>query len=238
MKWPKILLFTPIYKDKDYCLTEFIDNCKGFTYPNYEHIVIYNSNDGLRYFRKLKRNLEPLGIKVYHVERGNTSREALARAQNKAREICLEGNYDYMMSLESDIFPGFNIMEALVWDNKDIVTGLYLIGDKEKGTRWPCITIPWKNPNTGTMGTQLVPREEWDNYVNKGLKKVSAGGMGCCLIDREVLAQVGFTYIPGHRAPSDVFFFLDAQKLGYDVWIDTNLFCNHNNSDWGQVLDR
>lgn len=238
MRWPKILVFTPIYHAKDYCLSEFLDNCAGFTYPNYEHIIIDNSNDGLRYYRKLKRKCEPYGIKVYHVNRGNTSREGLARAQNKAREIMLEGDYDYLMSLESDIFPGFNIMEALVWDNKEVVTGLYLIGDKKDGTRWPCITVNWQNPNTGTMGSQLLPRDEWDDYVNKGLKKVTAGGMGCCLMDREVIEKVAFTYIPGHRAHSDVFFFMDAQRLGYNVWVDTNLFCNHKNSDWSKVSDR
>lgn len=238
MKWPKILVFTPTYRGKDYCLDEFLENCKGFTYPNYDHIFIDNSIDELRYFTKLKRKLQGTAITPYHVKRGNSSREALARAQNKAREIFLAGDYDYMLSLESDIFPGFNIMEALVWDNLDIVTGLYLIGDAKEGTRWPCITIPWKNPATNTMGTQLLPREEWQNYFKQGLKEVAAGGMGCCLMSREVLEKLPFTYIPGHSAHSDVFFFQKAARLGYTVWCDTNLTCKHLNSSWDLVKDR
>jgi glycosyltransferase involved in cell wall biosynthesis len=238
MRWPKILVFTATYEGKDYCLDEFIKNIQNFTYPNYEHIVIDNSNDNGRYFSKLKKKLNPLGIKVYRTQRGNTSREALARAQNRAREIFLNGDYDYFLSLESDIFPASNIMEALVWDNKDIVTGLYLIGDNDKGTRLPCITLPWKNPETGTMGSRLITHEQVPEYFQKGLKIVAAGGMGCCLIDREVLERIGFTYIPGHRAHSDVFFFNKAARLGYKVWVDTNLFCGHKNSDWSKVKDR
>lgn len=238
MKWPKILIFTPIYEGKDYCLDEFLENCDGFTYENYEHIIIDNSNDGGRYFSKLKKKVAPYGIRVYRVKRGDTSREALARAQNRAREIFLNGDYDYLMSLESDIFPASNIMEALIWDNKEIVTGIYLIGQKGKETRVPCITIPWKNPKTGTWGSRLIIPDEVPEYYSKGLKEVAAGGMGCCLMEREVLEKTGFTYIPGHSGHSDVFFFNKAARLGYKVWVDTNLLCGHKNSDWSLVTDR
>ena len=237
MGWPKILVFTPTYAGKDYCLDKFIQNCKKFTYPNFEHIFLDNTNDQGVYYNKLCRKLKPLGIRVYRILRGNTAREALARAQNKAREIFLEGNYDYLMSLESDIFPASNIMEALIWANKDIVTGLYLIGDKEKG-RTVCVTVPWKNEKTGTMGTQLLPAEDVPQYVNQGLKRVSAGGMGCCLMSRYVVEKIGFTYIPGHEAHSDVFFFNKAMRLGYETWVDTNLTCAHLNSSWDLVADR
>jgi glycosyltransferase involved in cell wall biosynthesis len=236
MSWPKILVFTATYAGKDYCLDKFIENCKKFTYPNFEHIFIDNTNDQGRYFIKLKRKLNPLGIKVYRTQRGNSSREALAHSQNKARELFLEGDYDYLMSLESDIFPGSNIMEALVWDNKDIVTGLYTIG--EKNIKTLCLFLPWKNEKTDTMGTRMLRQEEIKDYMNNGLKQVSAGGMGCCLISRYILEKIGFTYIPGHPAHSDVFFFNDAQRLKYEVWVDTNLLCAHLNSSWDLVADR
>ena len=238
MRLPKVLVFTPIYADKDYCLDEFIENIQKFTYENREHIVIDNSNDGGKYTEKLKDKLEPLGIKVYHVERGKNSREALARSQNLARKIFLEGNYTYLMSLESDIFPKPNITDALVLDNLDVVTGLYMIGFREKGTRWPCITVSWKNPKTGTYGSRLLKKEEFMDYINKGLKNVFAGGMGCCLMHRDVVEKVPFTYIIGHNGHSDVFWFDDARRAGYPVFVDTDLLCDHKNSDWTKVKDR
>lgn len=231
-------MFTVTYAGKDYCLDEFIENTKKFTYKNYDHIFVDNTNDGGKYFEKLKLKLEPLGIRVYHTERGNTSREALARSQNTAREIFLEGDYDYFMSLESDIFPKPNIIDVLVSHNLDIVTGLYMIGFEDKDTRTPCITLDLKNEKTGTWGSKLIQPDNFINYINQGVKPVSAGGMGCCLMYRNVLEKVKFTYLPGHSGHSDVFFFNDARKLGYIVCVDTDLLCEHRNSDWKEVKDR
>ncbi len=236
MNWPKILIFTVTYSGKDYCLDKFITNCKKFTYSNFEHIFIDNTDDQGVYYNKLCRKLKPLGIKVFRVQRGNTSREAIARAQNRAREYFLEGKYDYFMSLESDIFPASNIMEGLLWDNKDIVTGLYLIGDGK--VKVPCVFQPWKNEKTGTSGTRLLEGKEIMPFVNGGLQRVAAGGMGCCLMSRYVVEKIAFTYIPGHEGHSDIFFFNNALRLGYQIWVDANLKCAHLNSSWEDVKDR
>jgi len=238
MSLPKILVFTTVYDKKDYCFDDFLANCQKFTYKNYDHIIIDNTDDGGKYFESLKKRCEPLGIKVYRTERGNTSREALARSQNFARQIFLDGDWHYLMSLESDIFPKPNIIDALVWHNLDIVTGLYMLGFIKDGTRTPCITLDWKNEKTGTWGTRLITPDKFMEYINQGLKEVACGGFGCCLIYRRVLEEVKFTYIPGHKAHSDVFFFNDARRKGYAVAIDTNLYCEHKNSDWSLVADR
>jgi cellulose synthase/poly-beta-1,6-N-acetylglucosamine synthase-like glycosyltransferase len=237
VKLPKVLIFTPTYSGKDYCLDEFLENCKKFTYSNKEHIIVDNTEDDGQYFEKLKAKAEPQGIKVFRVSRGNNSREALARAQNFGRKYFLEGDYDYFLSLESDIFPGYNIIDALVLHGLDIVTGLYLIGNVEQMTARPCITVLRENKQTGTMGTRLLEPEEFSEYINQGVKEVQAGGMGCCLIYRDVLENIAFTYVPGLKKHSDVYFFNDARKLGYLVCVDTTLACKHLNSDWTQVKD-
>ena len=238
MSLPKVLMFTIIYEDKDYCLDDFIANFQTFTYKNKDHIFIDNSNDGGKYFEKLKLKLEPLGIKVYHVERGNTSREALARSQNFARQIFLKGDWEYLMSLESDIFPKRNIIDRLIMQCANVITGIYMIGHKNQGTRWPCITIDAIIPETGTYGSRLLRPNEINDYINNGIKSVAAGGMGCCLMHREVVEKVAFTYIPGLRPHSDVFWFNDARRMGYSVFIDTDVICEHRNSDWANVSDR
>jgi hypothetical protein len=231
-------MFTPIYADKDYCLQEFLDNTSKFTYKNKKHIIIDNSNDNGVYYNKLKVICEPYSIEVYHVERGNNSREALSRAQNLARKIFLEGDYDFLFSLESDIFPKPNVLDALVSHNLDIITGLYFLGSEEEGTRIPCITVLRKNPKTNTMGSRLLTWEEVPEYIGKGVKEVMAGGMGCCLMYRKVIEKIKFTYIPGMKGHSDVYFFNDAWRLGYIVAVDTDMYCDHKNSDWTKVKDR
>jgi hypothetical protein len=238
MRLPKVLGFTPIYSGKDYCLDEWIENLQKFTYANYEHIVIDNTDDNGVYFEKLKTKLEPLGIKVYHVSRGENSREALAKAQNFAREIFLRGDYDYFFSLESDIFPKPNIVDALVSHGLNVVGGLYMLGFMKDDTRTPCIMLDWKNEKTNTWGTRIIQPEQFMDYLDKGVKEVAAGGLGATLIYRKVVEKVPFTYIPGLKGHSDVYWCNDARKLGYVITVDTGLLCEHKNSDWTKVADR
>lgn len=238
MRLPKVLAFTVIYSGKDYCLDEFIENISKFTYDNYDHIVIDNTNDNGEYYNKLVEKFKPLGIKVYHVERGENSREALAKSQNFAREIFLKGDYDYLFSLESDIFPKPNIIDALVCHGLDVVGALYMIGFMHNDTRTPCITLNWKNEQTNTWGTKLIQPEQFMDYLGKGVKEVAAGGMGATLIYRSVVEKVPFTYIPGLNGHSDVYWCNDARKLGYVICVDTDVLCEHKNSDWTKVADR
>jgi len=232
-KLPSVLIFTPIYDKKDYCLNEFIEWNKKLTYPNKRHIFIDNS-ENLNYVNKLRR----LGLEAYHVDRGGSSREGLARSQNFARKRCLDGGYDYLFSLESDIFCPPNIIEKLMYHQLNIVTGLYMIGDRALEQRVPCITIDEKT-DKGTMGSRLLHPEEYMDYFHKGLKVVAAGGMGCCLMYRKVLENTGFTYVPGHRGHSDVFFFMEQRRRHRQlICVDTDAFCDHKNSNWNEVRDR
>ncbi len=233
MSMPSVLIITPIYDKKDYCLKEFVAWNKKLTYPNKRHIFIDNS-DNLNYVHKLRR----LGLEAYHVERGSSSREGLARAQNFGRKLALEGEYDYIFSLESDIFTPPNIIEKLMMHQLNIVSGLYMLGDRSKGQRVPCITIEEKTKK-GTVGTRLLNPEEYMDYHQQGIKSVAAAGMGCCLLHKSIFKRLAFTYLPGHKGHSDVFFFLRAKRdLKELVCVDTDVWCDHKNSDWTKVEDR
>jgi len=131
---PKILVFTPIYDGKEYCIDEFIGYAEKLSYPNMKHIFIDNSQTS-----DFSKKLEGKGLTVYRVDRGSNSREALARAQNFARRIALDEDYDYIFSLESDIMCQPDILQRLIKHGKDVVSGLYEIGELGK-IRFPCIT--------------------------------------------------------------------------------------------------
>lgn len=235
MGLPKILIFTPVYEAKDYCFEEFIENTKNFTYPNFEHIIIDNSKTN-NYATKLRRR----GIKkVYHVDRGNNSREALARAQTFARQYAIENGYDYLFSLESDIFPPKDVLQRLLAHTTNVITGLYLIGNDSEGKPFvPCITLPKYEPSIKAFGTRLLYKEEIDYYTFNGLHQVQAGGMGCCLIHKSVFEKIGFYYDPRFNGHSDIYFFNKLFNRKIPVFVDTDLYCEHKNSDWRNCGDR
>jgi len=233
MKLPKVLIFTPIYEAKDYSLEEFLKHTEALTYPNKRHIFIDNSETD-EYYHKLKKR----GLDVYYVGRGNNSREAISRGQNFARKIALEENYPYIFSLESDIMCPPDIVQRLMSRGKDVISGLYHIGDRSKGVRVPCITIKKWNENLAAFGTRLLNPEEWDDYNNKGVKQVQAAGMGCCLIHKNAFKRVAFTYDPRLKGHSDIYFFNDMFRMRIPVYVDTDVYCDHQNVNWTTVEDR
>jgi len=233
MKLPKVLIFTITYEGKDYALEEFMEHCSKINYPNYRHIFIDNSNNP-HYVDRLREK----GLEAYHTERGNNSREALARSQNVARRIALNEGYDYILSIESDIMCPPDVVERLLKHAKPVVTGFYYIGDREKGQRVPCITILKWNEELGAYGTRLLFIDEWEDYTNKGLKKVAAGGMGVCLIKRNVFEKFAFTYDTRLKGHSDIYFFNECFRQKIPVYVDTDLYCEHKNSKWTDVKDR
>lgn len=230
---PKVLVFTVTYEGKDYALEQFLEHANKLTYPNMRHIFIDNSKKD-KYFRKLLS----LGLDAYRVDRGNNSREAIARAQNLARQIAIDEGYDYLFSLESDIMAPPDIIQDLMKSGTDVITGLYFIGDKTKGVRVPCITLPKYIEEGAYFGTRLLTQEELPNYVRNGVQRVQAGGMGCCLIYRSVFEKIRFIYEIGLKGHSDIYFFNDCFGKNVPVFVDTDIVCDHENVPWTLVEDR
>ena len=234
MGLPEVLIFTITYAGKDYVLDKFLENVKGFTYPNTRHIFIDNSNDGGAYHKKLLS----MGLEAYHTERGNNSREALARSQNFARKIALDEGYEFILSLESDVLPPKDVIQGLMKHGLPIVSARYDIGDKAKGIRLPCITVLKYNEDIRAYGTRTLYAEELPDYINKGLKQVSSSGVGCTLMTRDILAHKPFYYIPELKGHSDIFFYNELFRAKIPIYVDTDIYCEHDNVPWSTVKDR
>lgn len=237
MRLPRVLVFTITYEGKEYAREKFMSFIKGINYPKeyYRHIIIDNS-PSMDYYDHLVTLYGQEN--VYHTERGNNSRESLARSQMIARKIALEDNYDYLFSIESDIFVPPNIIQRLISRGVPVISSLYFIGDRAKGQRVPCVTLPEFFEDIGAWGSRLLTPEEYGDYLNQGIKPVHAAGMGCCLIKREIFERFKFFYVPSSIGHSDIFFFQDCFINKIPVFVDTDILCHHENSKWEDVKDR
>jgi len=231
MSMPRVLILTTIYEAKDYCLKDFDKRVKELTYKNVHHVYIDNSKS-TRYVNKLRR----MGLNAYHVDRGSSSREAIARSLNFGRKIFLEGDYDYLFVLESDVFPPQNIIEALLIQAKDVISGLYFIGNDK--VRVPCITLDEYNKENCAWGTRLLHPSEFKEYCNNGVRKVQAGSFGVCLIARHIVEKTPFYFCPELKGHPDIYFFNAMKNNNIPVFVHTNAICAHENSDWKKVEDR
>jgi len=231
IKYPRVLVFTITYSGKDYVYDMWKESAKKINYPNYDHLIVDNTDDDGTYASKLEKDFWTI-----KTERGNNSREALARSQEVARRIAVEKGYDYFLSLESDILVTPTIIQDLIGNAKEYVGALYFIGDKDN--RIPCITVPQKHEKTGLIGSRLIDKSETSKYYRKGLFNVNNCGLGCTLVRREVFEKIQFTYYPNLRTHSDAFFANDAWNAGFRVYVDTDIVLEHHNIPWSTVGDR
>lgn len=234
MKYLKVLVFSPTYSGKEYCRKEFVENVKNLNYPNYDFLMIDNSKD-INYCIKLKR----AGVPVVHVPRGGNSRIALANAQNYARQYAINNDYDYVLSLESDLFPPSDIIQRLMLHDKQVVGGLYMIGGTTPTTPiHPCVFVT-QNKN-GMGGTRLITKEEHEELKKKGgIHQVHGMGVGCTLISTSILKDYLFwTDNRFDNKHSDVYFYMDLWNSKIPVYVDYDNEIIHKPSAWGIVKDK
>jgi len=132
--------------------------------------------------------------------------------------------YDYLIMLDGDIVPPLNVLDLADHDKDIISPVLYafrqkaiipLVLAKEKG-----------NPNKYHM----IETKKGDDII-----EVDATGTGCICIARRVLEHPQMkhpfkNYYDKNGIRNfglDLSFCKRAKKLGFKVWVDTNMECSH-----------
>lgn len=229
--YPKVLLAAPTSHAKNYCFWDWLINIKTFTYPNLDILLVDNS-PGKEYFEYLKKS----GVRTMHVNPGNrATQEFITESQNLIRDVVLEEGYDYLFSLESDVFPTVrDIVERLMDNDVEMVTAPYMIGQgKDSGLLigYQVESFVQKNALFGV----ILPANYGFYMMDGSLKAVNQPGIGCTLIRRDILEQLKFRCEKGQAAHSDSYFYTDLWYLGITAYMDTGLYCHHQNADWGLI---
>lgn len=231
MSHPKVLVFSPTYEGKDYIFKEFYERISSLDYPNYDFMIIDNTEDDTYFNRLVEQGYE----NIYRVSRGGNSRQALCNAQNFARKRAIDEGYDYVLSVESDLIPPKDIIIRLLRHFVPVVGVVYMLGVED--IKVPCLFV--LTPKNGVIGTRLVQPHEIPLYRNAGLKRIHGVGMGCTLIRRDVFSKYFFWYDERFtNKHSDVYFFLELENDKVPVYVDTDVFVEHYPSSWDLVKDR
>lgn len=212
----KILIGTVTHKAKDYCREEF-------------NLGIYNivANTPGKYY-----------CEIIHTDnfKGN-SRERVTEGYNQLLKFFLENDFDYLLTLESDIIPPPQIIDLLLRHKKEICGATYMVGFKRD--RVPCIFIG--NTYKRKIGNEYKSFLEniKPNELNGELIHAKGGcGLGCCLIHKSVFDKVKkFRHEEAH---CDTYFHKDAQEAGFKTMVDTGIICKHYGSaeDWQEAIHK
>ncbi|PIN86174.1 hypothetical protein COV19_06160 [Candidatus Woesearchaeota archaeon CG10_big_fil_rev_8_21_14_0_10_44_13] len=240
----KVLIGSPTFEGKEYCLERYATRVKELSYGDYDILLVDNSKTDA-YSRKIM----VLGIDVVRAGRKDRARETIADSRNILRQRFLDGKYDYLLSLEQDVIPPVNIIEVLLEDKKDIVGGLYFNFFKDnygisqikplaymsvskeefevlKGVKFKGTAIQEKILSGKITGPEQIHSQlSMDHVREPKLMEVLFTGLGCMLISRKVLEKVRFSW--ADDSFDDAKFAEDARKEGFRVFVDTKVRCEH-----------
>lgn len=128
---------------------------------------------------------------------------------NKARELALIGNYDFLLNIEDDIIIPENTIEILLdyyqKTKMPIISGLYRL---------------WKNPHKLLCGKIAPKRLLYEQDVTAPIIELYLVCFGCILVHRKVLEKVQFDGTDGDFAQK-------THRLGFKKILIPELKCGH-----------
>lgn len=231
----RVLVAAPHNEVKNQTIEAWIERVKNFTFKNFNFktdvLIVDNSESP-----KNKKLLKKLGVNCVHVRpKQKTNQKYIAESQDMIRTYALRMKYDFVLHLETDVFPPHDIIERLLVHRKTVVSAMYMIefGDKSH------LMLQGIENLGGTIKNTINIDEGHDiQFVDGQLKEVYACGMGCMLIHKSVLEKITLRWEEGSDAHADSFLAGDLKFLNIKQFLDTGTWCEHQNSSWATITDR
>lgn len=259
MNNPRVLVAGPVFDGMEYCIEKFIDQMKNFSYDNYDLLFVDNS-DSKDFSKKLKRDY---GVDVVRLRLDGVSGiKKIIRSRNKILNYATQNFYDYVLMMDVDVIPPVDIIERLLFHNKDIVSGLYCsvfnVDNRQevKSVAWKCLSEEEWSEVKGQLMSDVVRKREdirrnlTDEEMDSGeLQEVIIPSCGCMLISKDVFSRIryGLLDVPdGFSSSDDIYFSRKAREAGFKLYCDTSLKCDHltegkfvkKNGEWIHPLHR
>jgi hypothetical protein len=238
--FPKVLVSAPQAKAKAYCFERFIDNVMDFKYPNFDVKLFDNTDDDGDFCSYMNSyvyanhgknaNFEALSTLQIHKMKSDSVIEKMARSHNDCKDFTLKLKYDYLLHLETDLFPPQDIIESLMFHSMPVVSALYYV---DNGIyRKPMIQRSVKLAPRFLTSKNFMANEDLC-FCDGTVKKIAHAGLGCILIHRSVFEKVAFRHIDGLNNHPDTYFAEDCAQNRIPIHIDTSIVVEHQNSPWG-----
>jgi hypothetical protein len=232
----KILISAPTAAAKNYCLEKWLLNINSFTYPKFKVVLFDNTVGGTNkehIYKTAERLCLKYDLSVFNVDLkgSNGLIDNLCRSHNAVRQYALDNKYDHLLHLETDVMPEPDVIERLLSHRKKVVGALYY---RDEGRSRKLMVQ--KNIMVGpiSMATFNFDPEEDVHFVDGDIKKVPHVGLGCALIDTIIFDKIKFRYKNGIDTSPDTYFAEDCFRNKIDIFADTSLICEHDNTAWGK----
>lgn len=233
----KILLACPISDIKEYILWEWLEYIQKLTL-SVDIMLVDNSHTNKLQSKISEKYPKIVCPRIVTYIQDKTRRHDMAESMNVIRSYAIKNNYDYLLSLECDVFPPLDIIEKLLSIKNDVAAATYFI---DHGADSKLMLQRMENPKFGTDTViRMMTQDEGFAFADGSVKNVFSPGLGCVLIKTDVLRKIIFRVEDikqGQPAYHAFFFYKDLYILQIPVKVDTSLICKHVNSSWYDIYE-
>lgn len=141
---------------------------------------------------------------------------------NKARSMALDGGYDALLCVESDMVIPPDALQRLASLDAGVAYGLYVF--RHTRHNWSAYTAIHERSGISISDDPHGARALWGSVID-----VQGVGLGCTLISRNTLARLKFRLIDGAESKTscDWAFALDCINAGISQRCDLGVVCGH-----------
>jgi hypothetical protein len=141
---------------------------------------------------------------------------------NKARALALDGGYDALMCVESDMIIPHDALERLAACESDVAYGLYIF--RHTRHAWSAYTNLEGQRGESLSADPDRARALWGQVLD-----VAGVGLGCTLIRRNALERVKFRLFEDNPSQTacDWLFAQDVASEGLSQRCDLGVVCGH-----------
>lgn len=187
-----------------------------------EVVIITNSGEEDKDdLEKTLKNIPNVRVLLDPVQGTPTTK--IISGRNMLREIFLEGSWSHLYMLDSDVFGPENQLKLLASHNVPIASGWYLSFFPDTKGRIHVRPVVY-GPKPGYFCRQLHLRD----VLHETPFPIVMAGLGCCLIERNVLEKIPFRQQDNvQNGGEDTAFFVDAANKGFSAICDPCVRCLH-----------
>lgn len=154
----------------------------------------------------------------------------LVRCRNILREQFLASGATYYFSIDSDVMIPPNTFSLLLSHNAPAVSGVYLttmnLRDKNHPEGITKIT-PVAVVRDPMLPADCVRPLLLNSLLEPKVIPILAAGLGCVLISRDVFEKIPVRFNAEECSTDDFPFYLDMEKAGFTLLLDTRVLCAH-----------
>lgn len=167
--------------------------------------------------------------KVGEVHYGIMSSSLVYDSRNNLSKMAVEGGYDRVLWLDSDmVFPADTMekLSARLDEGKDIVSGIYFTRKN------PVKPVIYDNCGYFQSGEKMLPTAHaYMDYPRDSIFEVEGFGFGCVMCTTDLLKRVikayGMPFSPVIGFGEDLSFCGRIIDMGEKLWCDSSVKCGH-----------